>query len=73
MKLRTASLGFNATLSDAPLGSNLFTQSVLYPEGQPGFSRMAAAKGCRRTGVLLRYKSLSGKQSRAADAGRSLR
>jgi hypothetical protein len=37
--MQAASLGFNATLPDAPHGSNLLTYSVVYQErGDPGFT-----------------------------------
>jgi hypothetical protein len=72
-KKYAASLGFNATLPDALYGLNLFTHSVLYHEGQLRSHWTAAAEGCRRPACPDGYDLLSGKQSRAADAGRSRR
>jgi hypothetical protein len=68
---QTASLGFNATLPDAPHGSNLFTHSVLITMGDSGL-RSRLHKAVVRLGRLRRYDFVLGEQSRAAAAGRSL-
>jgi len=70
---KTASSDFNATLPDAPHGSNLFTHLVPYREKPPRFFAVAACTGIKRPGCFNGYKLLSEKQSGAADAGRSLR